>query len=397
MSAFVRGEPINLPAKFWVIDPITKAPVLTDPTTVTFTVLAPDGTETEYVFGVDSNVTNPSVGVFVCALSPQLPVGVYHANIVGTGAVEVQSPDEEFTVYESAIDVPAPPPLPVEGPCSQWISGPDLAVKMGLAYETSPDRFDTAAFDATIAMYEISGRQFPGICERKVRPPRIQSCACWLTGPVSYGMGPWYWTTTPWGFGGWGWYNEQGDKFGCAPMSRIKLAGTAHEIVEVKLDGVVMPEFDPVTHARNWRLDKWRYLTRMDDPSVSPAQPRFWPGCQNMSLDDDQPGTLSVKYKWGVDVPQLGRDAALEIAEQLYVAFGGDDCLLPAGVTRVDRQGIVVERGLLQNWAVAGKAVGLVHVDLFLQAYCAGQRRGRKSSVWSPDVTGYGVRVGINE
>ncbi len=127
----------------------------------------------------------------------------------------------------------------------------------------------------------------------------------------------------------------------------------------------------------------------MDAPPVAPsvdATPQFWPGCQNLSLDADQPGTFEITYEWGVGPPQLGRDAACELAAQMYLAFNGRNCVLPAGVTKVTRQGIEIERGLLANWADTTKATGLVHLDLFLQAYNDGMRRGRRSAVYSPDL-----------
>jgi hypothetical protein len=396
MNAYQRGTAINLTVDaFVVIDPITRIAVPTDPTTVTFTILAPDGTEATFT-QADANVSNPSYGVYVCALDPQLPVGIYHYLVVGTGAVEAQSEDV-FEIIESGVETPAPPPMPIMGPCSPWISGQDVANCARVDYSQDAYVFDTVAYNAGLALYEISGRQFPGICERKVRPCR-NACSCWLGGPISYGMGPWFWTSVPWGFGGGAaWYNEQGDKFGCAPMSKWRLAGyPISSIVEVKIDGVVLPEFDATSGDRNWRLDKWRELVRMDQPGT-PEQPRLWPGCQNMSLDDDQPGTFSVKYKWGTEVPQLGRDAAVEVANQLYLACGGRECVLPAGVTKVIRQGIEIERGLLANWMDTSKQTGLVQTDLFLAAYCQGQRRGRRSAIWTPDVQAFGRRVGVNE
>lgn len=411
-NVYQRGTAINLPAKFWKIDPITKANVLANPSAVTFTILSPDDTELVYVFGVDGNVTNPNVGIFICALSPLLPTGIYHVNVVGTGAVEAQSPDDEFTIVDSAVETAAPPPRPVEGPCSQWISGEDVAAISSIdpgsditlpggAVIKASYLFDQAAYDATLALFEISNRQFPGYCEQTVRPCQ-DNCGCGWNLPVSSGFGIfWGWGGgAGWGFGGpwgWGWYNERGDRFGCQPMSKVRLAGTAVEIVEVLIDGIPLPEFD-TDGDPNWRLDKWRYLVRMDKPGDGvPNITRFWPGCQNMSLEDTEPGTFSIKYKWGEDVPQLGRDAAAELANQLFLSTYGGICQLPTGVTRVVRTGIEIERGLLATWMDPKTGTGLVHLDLFLQAYCLGSKRaGRKSAIWSPDLQQFARRVGIN-
>lgn len=398
-----RGDEVVLVARFWLVDALTGKAEAADPASVLFTVLAPDET-TQTFDGLDPNVSNPSYGVYELLLEPQLPTGTYHANASASGGsgssegFDAQSPDAAWQVVESAVDVAAPPPRPTMGPCTQWISGADVAACARVDYGQNPGVFDTAAYDASMALYEISGRQFPGICERKVRPCR-DSCGCWLNGPISYGMGPWFWTSVPWGFGGaWGWYSERGDRFGCSPMSKVRLAGyPVVQILSVTIDGVALPEFDPDTGARNWRLDKWRYLIRMDVPGVDggPATPRFWPGCQNMSLDDTEPGTFSIGYRWGTDVPQLGRAAAVELANQFWLACGGQECQLPVGVTRAVRQGIEIDRGLLANFLDKTKPTGLVQLDTFLGAYSGGQRGGRKSALWSPDVQAFARRAGV--
>lgn len=62
--------------------------VLTNPTTVTFYVrtVLPNSTETSYVSGVASQVTNPSVGVFVLSLTIT-EQAAYLVRPVGTGSV----------------------------------------------------------------------------------------------------------------------------------------------------------------------------------------------------------------------------------------------------------------------------------------------------------------------
>ncbi|MFL5309679.1 MAG: hypothetical protein ACJ79H_04405 [Myxococcales bacterium] len=242
---------------------------------------------------------------------------------------------------------------------------------------------DVMALEASMALFEISGRQFTGLCGPVTVRPCRGSCGCW----GSAAAGPWYWSSAPYGFGwAWGWRNECGDRCGCEPMSRVKLAGyPVREIVEVKIDGVVV---DPASY----RLDRWRYLTRMDDPGP-PVVRRHWPSCQNMSLEDDQPGTFSVSYRYGVDPPQLGRDAAAELGCQLYLQCAdSDSCLLPEGTTKVDREGITIERGLLANWFDPTKPTGLPRLDTFLKAYWATRGR-RRPMTFSPDVPPFPLRM----
>lgn len=390
MSTITAGNPAVLDAHFAQGDQ-------TSPDAVTFNVQLPDDTVVSYVFGVDGQVTNPSGDYYECAIGVPTEVGEYRWGAVGTVGSTAEVTETiwgTLFVIQSAVDPEAAtPPGPMLGPCATWITGEDVAACARFDYGSSPAVFDTVAWEASMALYEISGRVFTGLCDRRVRPCRL-NCGCWA-GPSSYGLSPFWWTGTMFGIGGgWAWYNERGDTFGCKPMSTVDLAGyPVREIVEVKIDGEVLPEYDAVTGARNWRLDKWRYLVRMDTPG-SPAVPNFWPGCQNMSLDADQPGTFEVAYKWGATPPQLGRDAAAQVAVQLFLACGGQACVLPAGVSKVERQGITIEKQILLAWLDPTKGTGLTEVDLFLQAYAGGAKRGRRSAIWSPDVQAKARAVG---
>lgn len=397
MPTITAGNPVTLDATFGQEGQPS-------PTGVVFEIEQPDQVVVVFTWNVDAEVTSPvPPNYFECALGVLQEVGEYTWRAIGTSGSAVSE-----TIYGTIYVIPSAvdpeqtvPPGPTLGPNVIWITGEDVANCARVEYGSNPAIFDTVAYEASMALYEISGRQFPGLTERRARPC-MNGCNCWLTGPYSYGMGPWFWTSVPWGFGGgWAWYNERGDKFGCQPMSKINLAGyPVREILGVTIDGVDLPEFDPTLGFRNWRLDKWRYLVRMDQPNDTssspeiPAQPRFWPSCQNMSLDADQPGTFEIHYRWGVSPPPLGIGAAIEIANQLFLACGGRECVLPVGATKVTRQGIEIDRGLLANWADTTRGVGLVQTDLFLQAYNGGMRRGRRAAIWSPDLQFMARKVG---
>lgn len=281
-------------------------------------------------------------------------------------------------------------PGPVLGPCSAWISGADVACCCGVDIDTvGPALFDTVALEASMVLYEISGRQFPGQCEQTVRPCR-QPCGCW--GQTS-GIGPWFWPTAAWGFApGW-WYNESGGRLGCGPMSRVKLAGyPVTEILEVKIDGVVLPALDGNGNP-NYRLDEWQWLTRMDDPGP-PVVPRRWPACQNMSLDDTEAGTFAISYSFGVDPPQIGKDAAAELACELYRACSsGRACVVPTNAIKIQRQGVQIERDLLIAFLDPKKPSGLIHLDMFTAAYNS-QRMIRRPALHSFDIQSYARRLG---
>ena len=79
-----RGDTRTITATFR-----NAAGTLTDPTTVTFTVRTPTGTETAYVYGTDAEVVKGSTGVYsmVVALTAGNNSNPWQVRIVGTGTV----------------------------------------------------------------------------------------------------------------------------------------------------------------------------------------------------------------------------------------------------------------------------------------------------------------------
>lgn len=272
---------------------------------------------------------------------------------------------------------------PVPGPAVPWIDADDV-LKWQPDVSENPDDLpllETAALVASGLMFELSGRQFPGEAERAVRPAR-QQCGCF--GSMASGYGMWQWSgAAPYG---WAWTNECGDKLGCGPMSKVRLAGyPITEVTEVKIGGVVL---DP----SGYRLDNRRDLIRMADPGP-PAVDQFWPSCQNMALADDQPGTFSVAYKWGIGPPESGKAAACQLAAELYAAFAGNESKLPSGVTQVVRQGITINRVVPTADLLREGTTGLELVDFFI-AEANPTKAGRRSAVYSPDLQPFAREVG---
>lgn len=380
-SEYLRGNPVSLIERFW------GAAGPENPTTVTYTVLAPDGSEQVYVWPTDAEVSNPEVGTFELSLPPQIPPGEWRFRAEGAGAL-VQAREGAFTVLESAVLDPIDSTVPTTGPCSSWIDGDDVAEfdpSLGVGSDTW--RLDDVAYVASGLMYELSGRQFPGVCQRTVRPCR-SGCSCW--GGYALGGSPFYWTTSEIG-GAWlgAWRNENGDQCGCGTESYVRLAGyPVREILEVKIDGEVI---DP----SGYRLDQRRFLIRLADLTTTPPTDRFWPLCQDLSLPDTEAGTYSVKYTWGADVPLGGRWAAAQLAAELWRAFPANagDCKLPSKVTRVVRQGITMERIVPTADLLRNGQTGLPLVDSFIATVNPTKAR-RRSAVWSPDVQPFAREVG---
>jgi hypothetical protein len=220
--------------------------------------------------------------------------------------------------------------------CADWTSAEEIEL-CHEPVESSPD-YTVGIGIATNVLFALSGRQFTGGCERTVRPCR-----------TSHRCREMLW------WGGSGWYSDGRPACGCRADSRVGLAGYVRGINEVTIDGVAV---DPAVY----RVDSNRWLTRLNDLD---GTARGWPTCQDLSAPDGEPGSFVVSYQWGRDVPLEGRAAASELAWEVYLAcLGSDSCSLPAGVTRLVRQGVTIEK---QELLAFGQGrTGLRAVDLFL-------------------------------
>lgn len=393
-STFTRGNPVTIVERFYRIDPITGGPgVLTDPGTIIFHVQNSDGGLTVYTYLIDPEITRISTGLYLLSLDPMLPPGIYQWIAIGTGGGNWTN-DGTFTILEAGAVGGDPAQSPTYGPCNSWIDGGDVAAfAPELADDNMAYTLDDAAAVASDVMFELSGRLFPGVCTRTVRPCRTD-CQCW--GSMALGMGPWYWTSGFYGGTWWGWQNEGGDRCGCETLSKVRLAGyPVREILEVTIDGVVLPLLDADGNI-NYRLDKHRDLIRMDAPPLAANEPvtrRFWPGCQNLSLEDTESGTFSVKYTWGADVPQLGKMAACQLAREVFKAGNGQTCALPTKATKVVRQGVTIERVVAFADMLRMGSSGFPLVDMFIATVNPSKAR-RRPAIYSPDVQPYARKVG---
>ncbi len=287
------------------------------------------------------------------------------------------------------------PENPTYGPCTNWISAEDVAaVCTALDSSGDPAVYDVYARQASEILWAASGRQYSGSCGPVTARPCVKSCGCWPLGLGYYGFS--------WDSGGW-WVSGGGDGFSavqgwvgagggcysngcCGFLSRVKLAGyPVTEIVEVLIDGNTV---DPA----NYRLDSYKWLTYLDDPDT--GQVRRWPACQNLALDDDQPGTFSVTYVHGIAPPQIGLDAAVQLACALATAT--EDCELPPGTQQVERQGIRIALNYPASSRRGGLPPGfsdLALVKLFLDTVNP-YGLTRRSAVFTPDQQQYAQKLG---
>ena len=279
-------------------------------------------------------------------------ISVDDLTVLPVGAVDALPPISPIT--------PGPGPSP--GPCNAWVTNEQVALCCSADVGTDYDLYEDAAVSASRLLWEFSGRLYSGSCDRTVRPCASRGCDGWQVLSRGHVIS---WSDLTWT------YPDEATHCGCRALSRIKLSGyPVNEIIEVKIDGDVV---DPDTY----RLDEWHYLTRKND--------LLWPGCQDLSRDDTEDGTFSVRYTYGQNPPQAGQDAAAELACEIYKSCHGQECALPVGATRVTRQAVVIEKLTFTAWGRQQGIwrTGIPSVDYFLNAYNPTGVR-RRPAFWGP-------------
>lgn len=260
---------------------------------------------------------------------------------------------DDLTVVAAGAGDALPPLVPVgpgpgmrRGPCNSWTTEEDIADCCDAQVGTDYTVFTDVASTASQVLWELSARLFSGTCDRTVRPCRIGPDMCGyqvLSRGHIVGWDGNYWNGTP---------------CACHHYSEVLLSGyPIREIIEVKIDGVVLADTE-------YRIDSGRRLVRLNGNS--------WPSCQRLDLADTEEGTWSVRYTYGQNPPWIGQKAARELACELYKACSGDpECALPAGISRISRQGITIERSAFTAWGRQGGIwrTGLPLVDIFLNTY----------------------------
>lgn len=364
MADYQKGTPIN------IVDNFSVGGVATNPTNITYTILAPDGTETIYLWPGAAEVTNTAVGSFMLSLGAPAASGYYVYDVDATGTV-VASRQGSFTVLPDASEVETSVSWAVAGPCQPWCSSQDVWTCCGQPTEVvngieCPVDMTVFALEASQVLFELGGRLNLGVCEQTVRPCGTGSWCGIQVLSRGHVIG---WMDDRW----------SGNICGCQPLSKVLLPGyPVREILEVKIDGAVV---DPATY----RLDGFRWLVRVRDPA-DPSTVLMWPLCQALDLPDTELGTFSVTYSYGQEPLLIGRDAAEQLGCELYKAcIGSGDCELPTGVTRINRQGVTIERAAFTAWGMQDKIwkTGLAKVDAFLNAVNPYRMR-RRPMVYSP-------------
>jgi hypothetical protein len=287
----------------------------------------------------------------------------------------------EDLIVGASVGVPLEPlpPIsqvgaPAQGPCSAWAT-PELIAECcaGTDVGTNIELYEDALAEASEYLWLLSGKRYSGSCQMTHARPCGSDQECGVQRlPNGHVIG---WEGRRW---------EGVRSCGCSPLQAVPLSGyPVREIVEVLIDGVAV---DPETY----EIQRFRELVRMNDPDTGATL--YWPSCQNMARQVTEDGTFAVTYTYGLDPPRIGQRAAADLACQIFRSCNpeGDStsCDLPAGVTRITRNGVVIERQAFGAWAYNKNLrlwrSGIPSVDGFLNAVNPNGLR-RRPAFASPD------------
>src|SRR6266498_1559170 len=274
---------------------------------------------------------------------------------------------------------------PKTGPCLPFIdvlslccvvSGgfPDPCLVEGQPID--PQKIEDALQAASELMWSATGRKF-GLCEITIRPCKKTCNPCPDSGYDFFGINGFGWGGFPWTphFERGIWTNvvcgQCPGECGCTKLCQIELPYPVCTVDEVKLDGVVV-------NPDEYRVDEFKYL--VSTPAVSGT---CWPTCQDLELEDTEPGTFSVTVTYGREVPQLIKLATAELACQLLKACVGAPCQLPQRISSFTRQGISVGFLDTMSFLEAGRT-GIYIVDLAINTFNP-RRLQKNASVFSID------------
>lgn len=240
------------------------------------------------------------------------------------------------------------------GPCAPW-----ELLCADFPEGTSAQLEETAAMIATEILWNRTKRQF-GTCPVELRPCRKSCLPAWPLIPNGYtNLSGASWPFPQPALIGGNWINLTcGSCFtdcSCSHVSEVRLPYPVASITEVKVDGVILP-------STSYRVDNFNLLVRLDGED--------WPTCNDLNLDDTEPGTWSVTAEYGQEVPELGQLAAGQLAVEIAKrCVGAGGCLLPAGtVQQVTRQG-VTKVFFDSAEAFKGGMIGMFYPDMFIKTY----------------------------
>lgn len=271
--------------------------------------------------------------------------------------------------------VPGPVQPDGSGPCSWPV---DTACLPGWPTEPSdwtPQHLLAVEIATDLLWRRTAGRY--GLCPELIRPCR-RRCS-----PDGHGTG-FLWDRSsfpldPYVNNG-RWFNFGCDcsnlDCGCAPLCSLRLPGPVNSVLEVRIDGALIPADQYTLNRRKGYADLIRH-----GGTSGPC----WPTCQNLELPETAPGTFSVLYLRGQAVPAAGMRALGSLAGEIYKqCTGAKNCRLPERIKTVTREGVTYDMFDPGDWLREG-LTGLVDVDTWIDSVNPNRLR-QPSAVFSLDL-----------
>jgi hypothetical protein len=269
---------------------------------------------------------------------------------------------------------------PEQVPCSPWTTPEEVLL---CCPDLDPGYDLTAVINfASALLFRLSGRQFPGECERTVWPCSGNNCGCGCgcgedgCGGFAGALGNDWW---------WAWNNypsypvrtAAGSWINCGPcggkccVPSVSLPATVNEIIEIVINGEVLP---PDAYA----IQAYRRVVRVDGGS--------WPCTNDLTGDVGDPGTWTISFNYGKPVPVDGRFAASKFACELAKNNCGGESCLPQRLKEITRQG--VEMAFADPLEFLEKSqTGIYEVDMWLQSVNPSKLK-RRARLHRPDRPG---------
>lgn len=231
--------------------------------------------------------------------------------------------------------------------------------------EMRADPLILAAMDRSEALAWLSLTALTGgqiaVCPVTVRPCRAGCGApgTWMVAPVLSsgnfaGVRPGLYAFAPHVSATGAWVNSCGcasTDCGCSQLCEAILPGPVGQVVEVWLDGEVVP-------ASSYRIDNGNRLVRTDG--------ECWPACQDLSQDAHGADAFSVTYYQGAAPDNTILWAVGRLATDFFLACVGKACSLPANVISVARTGISYQ---LETGLFPGGKTNIPEADALIQFY----------------------------
>lgn len=363
MDIYQVGQVVTLSAEF-----LNGAGVLSDPGTIMLTVTDPSGTIGTYTYA-GLTITKLAVGEYSKDITPNA-AGAWTWQWTTTGT-PATTQTGYFVVVTKGADG-------IHDSVQPWASLSELQAQNPAVAAATGAEIGLAEWFLQVASnlaYAASMRQFPGLIESVVRPQHRSSrmSSFW---PDWYPIGQ---SSGSWGGFGCSCNAEPQRQDGYVNLSEVWLADTLQAVIEVRVNGAVVPVTAYAIHDR-------AFLVRTDGDG--------WPCSQDMTQDPAiANNTFQVTFLHGKMPPPEGRQAVIDMAGQFYAASVGGDCVLPdelqslaregANFTFSDPLGVDIYKTGIRSW------------EYFISAHNP-KHRSRRATFSSPDVGPRYRHVGVN-